>query len=388
MLRPQAGLRSRILKLIVQFCRMTIFRAIGLMSGTSMDGVDVALLETDGEAQVVFGPDGFTAYSDEDRQLLRAALEEARTIRERGERPGVVAAAEAMVTQRHGEAVEQFLAEHELDATTIDAIGFHGQTVIHRPKRGMTVQIGDGPALAKRLGINVVHDFRAADMAAGGQGAPIVPVYHRALVERLGLPGPVALLNIGGVANVTCITQGVDPVACDTGPGNALLDDLMLSRAGIPMDRHGHTAARGRVDEIALAQLLDNLFFALPAPKSLDRNAFSREAVAHLPIEDAAATLTAFTAASVAGFLKLLPQMPRSLVVCGGGARNPILVRELVSRADCKVTTADVLGWSADAMEAQAFAYLAVRAMRGLPYTWPTTTGVAKPLSGGIVSRP
>ena len=365
---------------------MTLFTAIGLMSGTSMDGVDIALIETDGESQVTFGPTGFTAYGDEDRKLLRAALEEARTIRGRDERPGTVAAAEAMVTQRHGEAIETFLNDNNLEAAQIDVIGFHGQTVIHRPTRGMTVQIGDGPALARRIGVKVVHDFRAADMAAGGQGAPIVPVFHRALVERLGLPGPVALLNIGGVANVTNVLDGDDPIACDTGPGNALLDDLMLSRTGMPMDRHGHTAARGLVDEAALAKLLKHPFFALPAPKSLDRNAFSRDAVDHLPLEDAAATLTAFTAASVASFLHMLPVPPQSLVVCGGGARNPILVRELLMRSPCKVTTADVLGWSADSMEAQAFAYLAVRSLLGLAITYPTTTGVKVAMTGGVVA--
>ena len=202
------------------------------------------------------------------------------------------------------------------------------------------------------------------------------------------MPGPLALLNIGGVANVTYVDDGCDPVACDTGPGNALLDDLMLARAGQPMDRHGHTAARGKVDEVALAALLDDPYFDLPPPKSLDRNAFSAKAVGHLALEDAAATLTAFTAASVNRLFDRLPKPPRSLIVCGGGARNPILVRELVNRLPCKVTTADVCGWSADSMEAQAFAYLAARAARGLPFTFPTTTGAPGPMTGGIIAKP
>ena len=371
---------------------MTLYRAIGLMSGTSMDGVDVALVETDGEKVVTFGATGFQPYSDADRALLRDALGEAAGLASRDGRSGAVAEAEQMVTARHAEAVEKFLAEKGLGAKDIHLVGFHGQTVLHRPKQRLTIQIGDGAALAERLGIAVVFDFRAADVAAGGEGAPIVPVFHRALVEASGkdgkLPGPLALLNIGGVANVTYVDDGCDPIACDTGPGNALLDDLMLARTGQPIDRHGHTAARGRVDEQALARLLDDPFFDVKPPKSLDRNNFSRDPVEHLSLEDAAATLTAFTAASVGRLMPLLPKPPQSLIVCGGGAHNPILVRELVQRLPCKVTTADVCGWSSDAMEAQAFAYLAVRSKRGLPYTWPTTTGAPKPMTGGVLVEP
>lgn len=367
---------------------MAQFRSIGLMSGTSMDGVDIALIDTDGEKFVAFGPTGFSPYSDEDRALLRAALAEAAGLEDRDARPGAVRRAEAMVTERHAGAVERFLADNGLKASEIDLVGFHGQTVLHRPKQRLTIQIGDGASLARRLGIATAYDFRTADVLAGGEGAPIVPVFHRALVEASGMPGPLALLNIGGVANVTYVDDGCDPIACDTGPGNALLDDLMLARTGQPMDRHGHTAARGRVDEVALAALLDDAYFDLPPPKSLDRNAFSARAVGHLALEDAAATLTAFTAASVDRLLAHLPRPPKSLIVCGGGARNPILVRELVSRLPCKVTTADICGWSADAMEAQAFAYLAARSVLGLPFTFPTTTGAPKALSGGILAKP
>ena len=371
---------------------MALLRSIGLMSGTSMDGVDVALIETDGDRTVVFGPTGFQPYDDADRALLRAALAEAAGLDERGARPSAVAAAEKMVTLRHAEAVEAFLAANAIRATDVDLVGFHGQTVLHRPKQRLTIQIGDGAALADRLGISVVYDFRAADVAAGGEGAPVVPVFHRALVEAAGesgrLPGPLALLNIGGVANVTYVDDGRDPIACDTGPGNALIDDLMLARTGQPIDRHGHTAARGRVDEAILAGLLDDSFFEVPPPKSLDRNNFSSAAVADLSLEDAAATLTAFTAASVGKLLPHLPSPPRTLIVCGGGGRNPILVRELAQRLPCKVTTADVCGWSGDAMEAQAFAYLAARSALGLPLTFPTTTGVPYPMTGGIVAKP
>ncbi|MBI3275052.1 MAG: anhydro-N-acetylmuramic acid kinase, partial [Methylocystis sp.] len=258
---------------------MALCRAIGLMSGTSMDGVDVALVETDGEAELAFGPTGFLPYGDADRALLRAALAEAAGLEDRLARPGRLATAERMVTDRHAECVEIFWRDNGLEAASIDVVGFHGQTVLHRPKQHLTVQIGDGPGLARRLGVDVAYDFRAADVAAGGEGAPIVPVFHRALVVAAGMRGQVALLNIGGVANLTYIDDGVELIACDAGPGNALIDDLMLARTGAPIDRHGQTAARGRVNDAALARLLAHPFFELHPPKSLDRNAFSLNAI-------------------------------------------------------------------------------------------------------------
>jgi anhydro-N-acetylmuramic acid kinase len=366
---------------------VTLYRAIGLMSGTSMDGVDVALVGTDGVQALNFGPTAFYPYSDADRELLREALVEAASLSDRYARPGVLSAAERMVTERHGEAVEAFFRDSKIDPASVDVVGFHGQTVLHRPKQKLTVQLGDGEALAARLGVDVAYDFRAADLAAGGEGAPIVPAFHRALVVASGMSGDVALLNIGGVANVTYIADNAEPIACDTGPGNALIDDLMLQRTGAPIDRHGHTAAQGRVNEAILLRLLAHPFFEVPPPKSLDRNAFSLNAVADLTTEDAAATLTAFTAASVLRLFPHLPRTPQRLIVCGGGARNPILVRELVMRLPCKVTTADVVGWSADALEAQAFAFLAARVLEGLPITFPTTTGAPAPLPGGVLAR-
>ena len=366
---------------------MAHYRAIGLMSGTSMDGVDVALVETDGQTALNFGATSHMPYNDKDRSLLRNALGEAATLTNRKERPGVLAFAERMVTERHAEAVEAFLFQNNIAAETVDLVGFHGQTVLHRPKERLTIQIGDGHALAERLGIDIVYDFRAADISAGGQGAPIVPVFHQALVTAAGIKGEVAFLNIGGVANVTFVAEGEEPIACDTGPGNALIDDLMFQRTGAPIDRHGHMAARGRVNEACLLSLLAHPFFDLAPPKSLDRNAFALDFVAKLSTEDAAATLTACTAASVLRLIPHLPSPPQILIVCGGGARNPILVRELVMRLPCKVTTADAVGWSSDSMEAQAFAYLAARVVEGLPITFPKTTGVASALAGGEIAR-
>lgn len=365
--------------------------AIGLMSGTSMDGVDVALIETDGERVARFGPAGYRPYADAERALLRHAVAQAAALRERDARPGVLAEAERLVTEAHAEAVGQFLHAHGLKPTKIDIVGFHGQTLLHRPQQGLTVQIGDGEGLAARIGIPVVFDFRARDVAAGGQGAPLVPVFHRALLRASDdARWPVAVLNIGGVANVTYLEDGdADPVACDTGPGNALLDDFMQSHAGVAMDRDGATAAGGNVDCAFITRALRLPFFAEPCPKSLDRHAFDEtyRALAPRNVADGAATLTALTAATVAAVVARLPRPPRAWIVSGGGARNATLLRMLRdSLAPAAVTTADAMGWSGDALEAQAFAYLAVRRLRGLPITFPTTTGVRQPLGGGVLA--
>jgi anhydro-N-acetylmuramic acid kinase len=367
---------------------MKMMRAIGLMSGTSMDGIDVAFLETDGEQAIRLGATGFYPYDADDRALLRAALVDASAIADRDARPGVLAAAEAMVTARHAAAASDFLAREGLTAAGIDLFGFHGQTVAHRPAQRLTAQIGDGRALAARLGRPVAYDFRAADVAAGGQGAPLVPAFHRALVAAAGVEGPVAVVNIGGVANLTSLAPGADPIAFDTGPGNALLDDLMLTRTGAPFDADGATAAAGRVDAAALARLMAHPYFAQTPPKSLDRNAFSAAPIAALSTVDAAATLTAFTAAAIAAGLAHLPARPECLIVCGGGARNATLMRMLAQRTGLAVKPAEALGWSSDAMEAQAFAYLAVRHVRNLPITFPSTTGIDRPLAGGVLALP
>jgi anhydro-N-acetylmuramic acid kinase len=363
---------------------MRLYRAIGLMSGTSMDGVDVALVDTDGEGEVRLGPFLCRPYSDADRVLLRRALQDARQLTDRTARPGSLAEAERMVTKRHVAAVESFSTEHNIDRATINVVGFHGQTVLHRPESRLTVQIGDGHELARRLGISVAFDFRAPDVAAGGHGAPLVPVFHRALAEAAGLELPAVILNLGGVANLTYLSaRGADPLASDTGPGNALLDDLMLKRTGATMDRDGRTAALGKVDEAALRRLLAHPYFEQPPPKSLDRNAFSGESVEELPLADAAATLVAFTAETIAHALRQVPGRPKRLIAAGGGTKNPVVMAEIARRTGLAIEPAESLGWSADAMEAQAFAYLAVRSRAGLPLTFPTTTGVPRPMTGG-----
>jgi anhydro-N-acetylmuramic acid kinase len=365
--------------------------AVGLMSGTSQDGVDVALIETDGDIITRFGATAYRPYGQDERALLRSASAAAANMTDRAARPGIVAEAEARVNAAHAEAVETFLAANDISAADVNVIGFHGQTLLHRPERGLTIQIGDGRVLAARLGIPVVFDFRAADVASGGEGAPFAPMYHRALVRRSGREQPVAVLNVGGVANVTYV-DGEDLIACDTGPGNALLDDFIRLRTERLLDTDGRAAQAGTIDEGAVARFLQHPFFAKTPPKSLDRNDFRNwvgAAFEDRSVEDGAATLTALTAASIASVVPLLPRAPKTWIVSGGGARNPTFMRMLAERvAPARIETADDAGWSVDAMEAQAFAYLAVRSLRGLPLTLPTTTGVPQPISGGVLARP
>jgi len=368
--------------------QMSLHRAIGLMSGTSLDGIDIAFVETDGEARVVAGPFATRLYSDPERRLLRAALADARNLTDAASRPGILPQAEAFLTRAHAEAVRALCKEHGIDVATVDLIGFHGQTVLHRPEAGLTVQIGDGQGLADELGRPVVFDFRSADVAAGGQGAPLVPIFHRALAAHADLPQRVAFLNIGGVANATFLNGEADPVACDTGPGNALIDDFVLARTGAPYDADGALAAAGTPDDALLERWLAHPFFSAAPPKSLDRNAFDVSGVEKLSDADGAATLTAFTARAVASLFPHLDEAPKRWIACGGGAFNKTLLSMLEKHLQAKIDLADELGWNAGAIEAQAFAYLAVRSARGLPLTFPTTTGVSRPLSGGRLVRP
>lgn len=365
-----------------------MLNAIGLMSGTSLDGVDIALLRTDAERIDNFGPTGYRPYSDAERATLRDALAAAQALKNRSERPKVIADAELLVTKAHIEAVEAFLAEHRLSRGEIEVVGFHGQTILHRPHENLTVQIGDGPALAKTLKLPVVYDFRAADVEAGGQGAPFVPIYHRALAEMTERAMPVVVVNIGGVANVTYI-DGDTLIACDTGPGNALLDDFMLKETGVAMDQDGRCALRGKPDGDWISQALTHPFFAKSPPKSLDRNDFAAFTVGGMSREDGAATLTALTAASIAQTVSLFPKLPTSWIVVGGGVHNPTLMQMLARMiSPASLERASEIGLSGDAIEAQAFAYLAVRSLKGLPLTYPGTTGIKTPLTGGVLARP
>ncbi len=367
--------------------------AIGLMSGTSYDGVDVALINTDGTAIGRLGPTAYRPYGDDERAIVRRAIAGAANLRSRDERPEFLAEAETLVTRVHAEAVEAFLTAHGLARSEIAVVGFHGQTVLHRPERALTVQLGDGPALAARLGLPVVYDFRAADVAAGGEGAPLVPVFHQAMSRMVERAQPVGIVNLGGVANLTFVDRD-DVLAFDVGPGNALIDDFLRLRIGEPHDVDGRAAAAGRIDADAVARVLAHPFFQKPPPKSLDRNDFvhwvaEEGGLTRASTEDGAATLTAITVTAVARAAAVLPRRPASWIVAGGGTRNPTLMRMLAEKlAPAQVATADQVGWSSDALEAQAFAYLAVRSLNGLPITFPTTTGAPKPLTGGVLARP
>lgn len=377
--------------------------AIGLMSGTSLDGIDAALIETDGEAFV--RPIAFRGepYSDAARAQLAEATRMALTFDKPRASPPVVAAGE-LITRAHVFAVHKLLADAGVAAAEVDVIGFHGQTIAHRPDRRWTWQIGDGAAVARATGITTVSDFRSADVAAGGQGAPLLPVYHAALAA--GLEGPVAVLNLGGVGNITFIPGGRDMhdsremsperaqmtdrdglVAFDTGPANGLIDSWVEAETGARYDASGALAASGRVDETVLTAMLDHPYFDAPPPKSLDRNDFTIQPARGLSAADGAATLTAFTAATVAEALRHLPARPVRLLVAGGGRHNPTMLAMIAARTGLVVEPTDMLGWNGDALEAEGFAYMAVRTLKGLAISFPGTTGVPVAMGGGVVDR-
>ena len=349
------------------------------MSGTSVDGVDVALIETDGERIASFGASLTVPYPDEVRRTIRAAFG--------AEQPSdATRAAERAVTDAHVAAAQRWSSERGIALSSLDLVGFHGQTITHRPEKRFTWQIGDGVALARALGVRVVDDLRTADVAAGGQGAPLVPIYHAALVRDL--PRPLAVVNIGGVGNVTWIGEDGSLLAFDTGPGNGPIDDWCARRAGQRYDKDGALAAAGTVDRGRVERFSEHRFFALVPPKSLDRGDFNDAWADGLSVADGAATLTRGTARAIALAAQHFPTPVSQWVICGGGARNPTLLRAIAEETRGKVVTAENLGWDGDVLEAQAFAFLAVRSLRGLPLTFPGTTGAPRPMTGGRLNEP
>lgn len=362
-----------------------IQKVIGLMSGTSLDGIDAAVLDTDGVNMVRAGEALTLPYDPETRALLYEALIAAQAS-DGTAIPLAVHDAGQPLTYAHGVAVKALLDQAGLKPADISLIGFHGQTVLHRPAQHLTWQIGDGAMLARMTGIDVVNDFRSADVAAGGQGAPLVPLYHAALVRASGIPGPVVVANIGGVANVTYIDAD-SILAFDTGPGNAPLDDWMMRHTGTPMDVSGATALRGHIDRPRLDRMLANDYFRRTPPKSLDRQDFGTAIVDGLSVEDGAATLTAFTAGALAKARDHFPRTAKSWIVCGGGRHNNALMDCLRGDLGVDVINADALGWRGDFIEAEAFGYLAARSKAGLPLSLPTTTGVKAPLTGGKLHK-
>jgi len=341
------------------------------MSGTSLDGIDVALIETDGRSRVTVGPALTVLYPADFRERLRSVLGGV----------GPAADVEKELTELHAEAVERFFRKHP--GNVIDVVGFHGHTLLHRPADRRTWQIGDGALLARRLGVDVVADFRSADVAAGGQGAPLAPLFHAALAA--GFRKPIVILNIGGVANVTWIGEKDELLAFDTGPGNALIDDWVHQHTGAAADFDGRLARAGRISTTHVARFLKNPYFSCQPPKSLDRDDFRDVALSELSLEDGTATLTEMTAAAVAAATSHFPAPAGEWLVTGGGRHNPVLMEALNRRLGVSVRPVEAVGWKGDAIEAQAFGYLAVRSLEGLPLSLPSTTGVPQPTCGGRV---
>ena len=364
--------------------------ALGLMSGTSRDGIDAAIVRTDGISILERGPSATATYSEDFRARLSSLIAGI----------GDVSEVESELTTQHADLVNKLIEENNLANSEIDIIGFHGHTILHAPNEHRTDQIGDGALLSKMTGIAVVNDLRSADVAAGGQGAPLAPAYHWALARNL--PKPVAILNLGGVANITWIGEdhsnsevnevGGDLIpqiwAFDTGPGIALLDDWVAEHIGARFDRDGELASAGSVNLSVLERLLRNPYFSLNPPKSLDRDAFSLEPLQELSPQDGAATLVAFTAQAVCEAAHRLPFEPLRWLVTGGGRYNKVMMDELATRLGRTVEPVEVAGWDGNVLEAEAFAFLAVRAVKQWPLSWPTTTGVAHPCLGGVVHRP
>ena len=364
-------------------------RVLGFMTGTSLDAVDMAILETDGETISAFGPAGERKLTDATRDVMLEATRQALQWPRGAPEPAIFAEAARIGAEEHFAAAEEFLKANDLAWTDIDLIGMHGQTVLHeRPKDGVvgrTVQLGDAALLARQSGVSVAHDFRTVDVAAGGEGAPLAPIYHLARAVASGLSAPLAVLNIGGVANVTFWTGGDEIAAFDTGPGNGMIDLLVQARGAGRFDDRGRYASVGKVNEGMLSGLLGHPYFAAPPPKSLDRFDFSLEPLEKLQLEDAAATLVAFMAEAVRLGFEMMGATPTELIVCGGGRHNPEIMKALAARLPCPVTTSEDHGWRGDAIEAEAFAYLAARTLRGLPISFPKTTGVSAPMTGGSI---
>jgi anhydro-N-acetylmuramic acid kinase len=349
--------------------------------------VDAAYVETDGARAIVRGESMTTPFGKDFRARLKASIRSG-PVRDGGTQEQAL---EAELTELHATAVRRLVDRLGQTMSDIEIVGFHGQTIWHKPEQRLTWQMGDGAALAKALGVPVAYDFRSDDVKAGGQGAPLLPIFHAALAPES--TAPAVILNLGGVGNITYIPAGgggdfAGLLGFDTGPGNGLIDDWMLQHFDKPMDAGGMVAARGAVHEDIVQKMLAVPFLDRRPPKSLDRFDFSLKPVEGLSAEDGAATLTAFTAACVARGLDHCPQKPGRIYVAGGGRHNDTLMQMLARRSGAVVAPVDSLGWQGDALEAQAFAYFAVRSLRGLPLTFPGTTGAPAPLTGGKIAQP
>lgn len=373
--------------------KQRVYKAIGLMSGTSLDGIDVGIIDTDGKSFVRSGPSHYVPYPGELKTQIRACFGKTE--------PDVYTQeVEETITLLHAEAVKEFMRNEEIDPATVKVVGFHGQTITHKPKEGFTWQLGDGQRLATEIGIDVVNQFRVADVKAGGEGAPLIPLFHQALARQKKVKMPIVFLNIGGVANVTWMGPEEDNIlAFDTGPGNALMDDFMQRHFGLDYDFAGTKAKLGEKDLGLLAKWLSHPFLAQPAPKSLDRgflpekgavhvnadmNVWDISGVLELSPEDAMATLADFTASTIAAAAQHFPEKAHAWYVCGGGRHNDFLMKLISEKVDAPVKSINDLGYNGDAVESEGFAYLAVRHILDLPLSLPTTTGVKEPTKGGV----
>ena len=366
---------------------------IGLMTGTVLDGeIDIAFLKTDGQRILEFGPAAIIPYPDDVRRLITEAVTAAQGWNFDGPEPAIFAVAEHALTGAQAQAVIATADSHAFKFDDITAVGFHGQTVLHRPptagQTGRTRQLGDGGLMAAMIGRPVVFDFRSADVAAGGHGAPLCPSYHAALLKRAGMDESVAVLNLGGVGNITW--QGKDGrlIGFDTGPANAPIDDWVRRHNAGTMDTGGRIAANGTVDHTRLTGLMAKPYFSTLPPKSLDRNDFSFSMADGLSLSDGAALLTALAAAGVARALDMLPTQVERLIVCGGGRHNPTLMKAITAATGVTTDPAESVGWRSDAVEAECFAYLAARHMAGLPVSHPQTTGAPAPMPAGRLAAP
>lgn len=353
-----------------------VYRAVGLMSGTSLDGVDVALIETDGQEYIKRLESETSHYTSSERETIRSVFG-----KKKPDQATILA--EKMVTDKHIFVLRNFINLHHLEGT-LDVIGFHGQTIFHDPAEGFTWQIGDGAALAKAVGVDVVYNFRQADMKAGGQGAPLLPLYHQSYAANL--PKPVAIVNIGGVSNITWLS-GEGILAFDCGPGNALLDDFVLKRTGKTFDRDGALGRKGLIHQDIVAGWLKNSYFTAKPPKSLDRDAWDVAPLEYLSDEDGAATLTEFTAKGIYAALKHCPRKPKAFYITGGGRLNKFLMERLADVLAADVHKIEAIGANGDAVEAEGFAWFAVRSLLGLPLSVPDTTGVPAPTTGGVLYK-
>ena len=358
-------------------------RALGLMSGTSLDGIDVAFIESDGVRHIKTGAVRCFSYDPIFREKLKSCL---------GKLPDdpAVADVDEEITDRHVQAVKSMLKEQNMEASDIDLLGFHGHTTLHRPQSRLTIQIGNPARLAKETGIQVIGSFRSNDVAQGGEGAPLAPLFHHALCADLDKP--LAVLNIGGVANVTWIGRERNSdipniIAFDTGPGNALIDDWVSKTTGYSMDEGGRLAESGKVQENILNDLLENPFFCRYPPKSLDRDDFvsAIQAVSKLSVEDGAATLSALSVLSISKAQNFFPEIAKRWLVTGGGRHNNALMTMLNNHVVGVVEPIESISLDGDALEAQAFAYLAIRSFYGLPISFPETTKVPRPMQGGVL---